>query len=458
MARTEFDADLIKRYAGSGPRYTSYPTAAQFTPDYTANMYMHDAIASNEHGTSLSLYVHIPFCMKLCYFCGCSKVVTRNRDRVSRYMDHLHSEIAMKAALFSRDRQVRQLHFGGGTPTYLSPSELSALMRKLDSHFSLVQDGSQEFSIEVDPRTVDRGALDRLHDHGFNRLSLGVQDFDAAVQAAVNRVQSFEEVRALTDHARSAGYSSVSYDLMYGLPRQSLESLSRTLNRVISLRPDRIALYNYAHLPQRFRAQRMIKASELPSGTAKLDMLGHALDSLTRAGYEYIGMDHFALPDDDLAVAQRNGTLQRNFQGYSTHRDCDLVGLGASAIGHVGRSFAQNLVNTREYGAAIDSGKLPIARGLELTDDDLVRAKVIGDLMCFDEVRFDPFEASHDVPFNHYFKKELQQLTPLVSDALIRVENDAIRVTRRGRMLLRNIAQVFDRYNAPNAQRFSQQI
>ncbi|MEO1575733.1 MAG: oxygen-independent coproporphyrinogen III oxidase [Pseudomonadota bacterium] len=458
MAQVEFDAALIERYAGSGPRYTSYPTAVQFTPDYTHERYIKDARATNASGKPLSLYVHIPFCKSLCYYCGCSKVVTRNAARVSAYLHDLHKEIALQGALFDRARPVTQLHFGGGTPTYLSALELQTLMDRLGDSFQLVQDGTQEFSIEVDPRTVDMAALERLRDHGFNRLSLGVQDFDIDVQKAINRLQSIDEVRSLTRHARNIGFRSVSYDLIYGLPKQSPQSFERTLTEVIALRPDRIAIYNYAHLPQRFRGQRMIRREDLPSNSQKLDILGRSLAMLTQAGYEYIGMDHFALPGDDLAVAQRNGTLQRNFQGYSTHADCDLVGLGSSAIGRVGRSFAQNLVNTRDYARALADDRLPIMRGLRMTDDDQRRAEVIGELMCFDEVRFDRFETRHAVPFTDYFGTEVASLAPMAGDALITIDADAIRVTRRGRMLLRNIAQVFDRYNRPDSRRFSQQI
>ena len=374
------------------------------------------------------------------------------------YLDDLNREIALQGNLFDRLRPVRQLHFGGGTPTYLSSLQLAVLMGRLGEHFWLVNDGSQEYSIEVDPRTIDVSSLESLARHGFNRLSLGVQDFDPDVQRAVNRIQSVEQVRDLTERARALNYRSVSFDLIYGLPQQTLESFERTLDQVVDLSPDRVAIYNYAHLPQRFRGQRMIRAEELPSHTVKLDILGRSLARLVEAGYQYIGMDHFARPDDDLARAQRDGTLQRNFQGYSTMRNCDLIGLGASAIGRVGNSFAQNLVSTREYAAALGNSRLPITRGLTLSVDDQRRAEVIGDLMCFDEVRYDRFQTRHDTAFKEYFRDEVSALAPLAEDELVSIDDDAIRVTRRGRLLLRNIAQVFDRYNRPDAQRFSQTI
>ena len=460
MTDIVFDPELIERYAGTGPRYTSYPTAMQFTDHYGAQDYAADVRVSNESGRALSLYLHIPFCRSLCYYCGCTKIVTRNAERVESYLDDLKREIALQGALFSRTRPVRQLHLGGGTPTYLSAAQLDDLLAHIADHFTLVQDNTQEFSVEVDPRTVDHAALDHLAAHDFNRLSLGVQDFEPAVQEAVNRLQSVDEVRSLTEHARACGFRSVSYDLIYGLPLQDVASFDRTLVEVAKLRPDRIAIYNYAHLPQRFRGQRMIHAEDLPARPVKLDILRHSLTLLTDAGYEYIGMDHFALPDDELTRAQKDGTLQRNFQGYSTHSDCDLIGLGMSAISHIGNSYAQNVTSTKEYADALARDELPIYRGLRLSDDDLRRADVIQELMCFDRVRFSSFENRYALPFERYFEQELSALQLLADDRLVEIDDDAIHVTTRGRLLLRTIAQVFDRYHgaASKTQRFSQTI
>ena len=430
----------------------------QFTPQYGCGEYAADARISNSSNRTLSLYVHIPFCESLCYYCGCTKIVTRNQQRVASYLEDLKREITLQGALYDTSRPVSQLHFGGGTPTYLSREQLDDLFKHIAAHFTLLQDGSQEYSIEVDPRTVDHDSLAHLAGHGFNRLSLGVQDFDPDVQKAINRIQSYESVRALTEHARACGFRSVSYDLIYGLPLQSEGTFDDTLLRVIALRPDRIAVYNYAHLPERFRGQRMIAEKDLPSRPEKLKILGNSLALLTAAGYEYIGMDHFALPEDELAQAQKNGTLQRNFQGYSTHGHCDLIGLGVSAISHVGNSYAQNLVNTRDYAAALANQCLPITRGLRLSNDDLRRADVISDLMCFDEARYDRFEARHQRHFRDYFAPEIRSLNGLVEDDLVSIDEDAIRVTRRGRMLLRNIAQVFDQYSSAAPNRFSQTI
>ncbi len=460
LAAPRFDADLIRRYGGRGPRYTSYPTALQFHEDVSEAEYRRNAIASNATGSPLSIYVHIPFCRTLCYYCACTKIVTPNAPRVAAYLDDLHTEIALQAGLFADGRVVEQLHFGGGTPTYLSDDQMDALMARLGDAFTLSNSPQREFSIEVDPRSVDAAALERLAERGFNRLSLGVQDFDPQVQRAVNRLQSADEVQALTRHARESGFNSVSFDLIYGLPRQNCESFSATLDRVVDIAPDRIAVYNYAHLPERFKGQRMIRAEDLPSPETRLDILNLTLARLAAAGYEYIGMDHFARPDDELAVARREGGLQRNFQGYSTHRHCDLVGLGISAISHVGDSYSQNLVHTADYGKCVADGKLPIYRGLAMNDDDRIRAGVIQKLMCYDELRFDDFEAQYGTSFGDYFQAELPGLEPLERDGLVAVTEEGIRITTRGRLLLRTIAQVFDRYSGDSAlrKRFSQTI
>ena len=455
-----FDETLIRRYDGRGPRYTSYPTALQFGPELNVEAYRENALASNAPALPLSLYVHIPFCQTLCYYCGCNKIVTRNQARIERYLDDLHAEIEMQSELFTAARKVEQLHFGGGTPTYLNETQLGQLMQKLASAFTFDDSGEHEFSIEVDPRSVTEHSLHQLTDLGFNRLSLGIQDFDPAVQEAVNRMQSAGDVRSLLDSSRDAGFRSVSFDLIYGLPHQSVASFDKTLDVVVDMHPDRLAVYNYAHLPERFKGQRMINEGDLPDAQSKLDILHHTIDRLISAGYVYVGMDHFALPEDDLVKARHNQTLQRNFQGYSTHRECDLVGLGVSSISSIGNVYAQNAVSTIEYQAIIEAGQLPVVRGIAVDDDDLLRAAVIQSLMCYDALSFSEFEAAYGIDASEYFSDEIRRLQPLIDDGLAIVDADGIHVTPKGRLLLRSVAMVFDRYvNADlHGQRYSKAI
>ncbi len=455
-----FDADLIRRYDGRGPRYTSYPTALQFNEQLTETGYRQNALASNMSGVPLSLYVHIPFCHTLCYYCGCNKIVTHNQDRVSRYIENLYREIDMQADLFDTERIVEQLHFGGGTPTYLDEAQLRDLMAHLRGAFSLDSSDNRQFSIEVDPRTVDSGGIRLLTELGFNRLSLGIQDFDPQVQKAVNRLQSVAEVDTLVKAARSAGFESISFDLIYGLPHQSVTSFDKTLDTVLDMRPDRFAVYNYAHLPERFKGQRMIDSDAIPEPETKLDILHRTIDRLSTAGYVYIGMDHFALPEDDLVTARHQNSLQRNFQGYSTHRHCDLIGLGVSSISSIGNVFSQNSVTTMEYQTLIEDGDLPVKKGIAIDDDDLLRGEAIQALMCYDRLCFDDFDSKHNIDFRSYFSAELEKLVPLEQDGLISVDSDAIEITARGRLLLRNIAMVFDRYidDSKNNNRFSRAI
>jgi len=455
-----FDQDLVRRYDGRGPRYTSYPTALQFDESFGVDDYRRHARASNESGKPLSLYVHIPFCKTLCYYCACNKIVTRNQERVQKYMGHLDREIDMQSVLFDENRKVEQLHFGGGTPTYLDEGELRSLMQHLRSAFCFDDSEAREFSIEVDPRTVDSDLMAALADMGFNRLSLGVQDFDAQVQAAVNRIQSAADVAGLVRDARENRFKSVSFDLIYGLPHQTVKSFDNTLDMVLEMRPDRLAIYNYAHLPARFKGQRMINDADIPSAESKLEILKHTIDKLAASEYVYIGMDHFALPNDDLVSAQQDGSLQRNFQGYSTHGDCDLVGLGVSAIGSIGNVFAQNTPSTIEYEALLHEGILPVRKGVEVDADDLIRAEVIKQLMCFDHLDFDRFSAGHDIEFAQYFADEIARLEPLAEDELIELSDAAIHITPKGRLLLRSIAMVFDRHlnRAENDGRFSKAI
>lgn len=455
-----FDADLVRRYDGRGPRYTSYPTAVQFDETLTEADYRRNALASNDGAAPLSLYVHIPFCHSLCYYCGCNKIVTRNQERVQKYMGNLYREIDMQSQLFDRSRKVEQLHFGGGTPTYLDEQQLRELMERLRASFSFDDSADRQFSIEVDPRTVDADGIDLLAELGFNRLSLGVQDFNPEVQNAVNRIQSIDETVALVNAARLADFNSVSFDLIYGLPLQTTDSFDSTLDTVIDIRPDRFAVYNYAHLPQRFKGQRMINGDDIPLPETKLEILGNTISRLTDAGYIYIGMDHFALPDDELVRARNDGTLQRNFQGYSTHRYCDLVSLGVSSISNISNVYAQNSITTMEYETLLENGHLPIRKGLAVDEDDRLRARVIQLLMCYDRLVFSEFDADTNIQFRDYFARELARLAPLAEDGLVTVDNQMIRILPKGRLLLRNIAMTFDRYlgDMQNSDRFSRAI
>ncbi len=451
MNAVQFDPDLIRRYEVSGPRYTSYPTAVQFTSAFGADAYRSAVLESRERAATkaLSLYVHIPFCSSPCFYCGCNRIITRSRDRAEAYLARLRREIQMQAALFGRARNVEQLHFGGGTPTFLEASELAALMEHLRHQFSLSDSASREFSIEIDPRTVTPDSVHALAAMGFNRMSLGVQDFDPAVQAAVNRIQPESDTLRVVDAARHAGIESISFDLIYGLPRQTLAGFERTLAVVLKARPARLAVYAYAHMPRMFKAQRRIKAEELPSAELRLQLLGLTVNTLTAAGYVYIGMDHFALPDDELVRAKNNRTLQRNFQGYSTRADCDLVGLGVSSIGKVGDCYAQNHKTLPEYYAAIDDGRLPVQRGVRLTKDDLIRRAVIQELMCHELIDCAAIGRRFGIDFKRYFSAELERLQRLQADGLTYVRSGCIGVTEAGRLLIRNVAMVFDAYLAP---------
>jgi len=441
-----FDPELIRRYDRNGPRYTSYPTAVQFHTGFDAARYRAAAASVRPATGPLSLYVHVPFCASPCFYCGCNKLITRDPVKAQRYLELLEREIELQAPFFNRSRTVEQLHFGGGTPTFLTLTQLTQLLDALRRHFCLTDAAEREYSIEIDPRTLTPESLPALARMGFNRVSLGVQDFDPDVQRAVNRVQSMEQTLLAIDEARACGFVSVSVDLIYGLPKQTLASFARTLDAVAAARPDRVAVYGYAHMPRLFKAQRQIDAAELPSAATRIDLLGLTIQKLTDAGYAYIGMDHFALPDDELARAQRDGTLQRNFQGYSTRADCDLVALGVSAIGKVGDAYAQNAKTLREYYAALEANKLPIQRGVELTADDKVRRAVIQQLMCQGVVRFEAIDAQFGVDFASYFAAEIERLRDMQSDGLVRLTPRTIEVQPAGRLLLRNIAMTFDAY------------
>ena len=440
------DLDLIRRLDRNGPRYTSYPTADRFVEAFGPAAYRSWAAKRNIGGIRrpLSIYVHLPFCSTICFYCACNKIVTRDKTKGEKYLEYLTKEIALQAPLFSDDPLVEQMHWGGGTPTFFNTSQLLGLFDLLRQHFKFAADG--EYSIEIDPRTVDPETIHALRAMGFNRLSLGVQDFDKDVQRAVNRVQSEEQTLAIIDTARQAGFLSVNVDLIYGLPKQNLITFNRTLARVISARPDRIAVYNYAHMPTRFKPQRRIADADLPSPDTKLKLLALAAQRLTEAGYVYIGMDHFAKADDALTVAQRQGRLHRNFQGYSTHADCDLVALGVSAIGSIGPTYSQNHRGIEEYYDSLDRGELPVMRGLELTADDLLRRAVIQSLMCHFELSKQAIELSYLIDFDRYFSDELVELRGLAKEGLLEFDDQWINVTPAGRMLIRNICMVFDKY------------
>lgn len=454
-----FDLALIKRYDKSGPRYTSYPTAVQFHDGFGEAEYRAWAARSNESGNPLSLYFHIPFCDTVCYYCGCNKVVTKDRDRASPYLERLHKEIALQGALFDKSRTVDQLHWGGGTPTFISHDEMRELMRVTGEHFNLRDDDSGEYSIEIDPREAKTDTIALLRELGFNRMSLGVQDFDERVQKAVNRIQSEASTMAALSAARSEGFKSISIDLIYGLPHQSVESFARTLDKILEISPDRLSVFNYAHLPELFKPQRRINEADLPAPQEKLDILQNTIEKLTAAGYVYIGMDHFAKPDDELAVAQRSGTLYRNFQGYSTHADCDLVGMGSTSIGQVGDSYSQNLKELEEYYARIDAGSIPVFRGYELNADDKLRRAVITDLICHFELDRGKVEQAWNITFDDYFAEELKELAAMEKDGLLSLADDQIRVADAGKLLIRNICMVFDRYlREKQNQRFSKVI
>lgn len=457
----QFDWDLIRRYDTRGPRYTSYPTALQFDERFSAADYAGQVRLSNSAGnpTPLSVYVHIPFCEHLCFYCACNKIATRNRNRAADYLECLLREVQLKARLFEPRRRVHQVHFGGGTPTFLTAGQLASVLDALGQWFDFSDDAAGDYSIEIDPRTVTPDQMTALRKLGFNRVSLGVQDFDPAVQEAVHRIQPAEQTLGILQASRQAGMRSVNVDLIYGLPRQTPESMRDTVSRVLEARPDRISLFNYAHLPARFPAQRRISDADLPGPEGKLDILRSSVETITAAGYLYIGMDHFALPGDELSLARADGTLHRSFQGYTTHAGCDLVGFGVSSIEKVGRCFSQNVYRVEDYRRLVEAGCLPVARGTVLDDDDLVRAHVIDQLMCFGTLSLPRVEQQFGVDFTGYFEPEMDRLEGFVKDGLLQVDDDSITVTDRGRMLVRNICASFDRYlHGHQPDRFSRTI
>jgi len=447
---------MLRRLDRPGPRYTSYPTADRFVEAFGPAEYA-QALAQRAAGATvggrppLSLYIHIPFCESVCYYCACNKVITKHHDKATEYLDVLAQEVALNVAVLGKGQSVSQLHLGGGTPTFLSDAELSQLMAMLQASFKLAP--GAEISIEVDPRTASPDRLRHLATLGFNRLSFGVQDFDTEVQKAVHRVQPFESVRDLMRAAREIGFESINADLIYGLPKQTPESFARTVAQVAELRPDRIALYAYAHLPQRFKPQRRIIVEQLPPPDHRVQMLGGAIAGFIGHGYTYIGMDHFALPGDSLAAAKRQGRLHRNFQGYSTQPDCDLIALGVSAIGRMGATYSQNAKTVDEYYDAVRQGQFPIVRGLALSRDDLVRRAVVMALMCQGRVEFESIELAHLIKMRDYFKTELDDLAELQALGLCEVSADAVQVTATGWYFVRAVAMVFDRHLRADQQR-----
>ncbi|MDP5054552.1 MAG: oxygen-independent coproporphyrinogen III oxidase [Congregibacter sp.] len=442
----ESGMDMARKYATSGPRYTSYPTAPQFSEGFDLTRYRNWQARKENHADPLSLYIHVPFCHDVCYYCGCNKVVTRKAGVAAQYLKELTRELHIQSHLVGKDRPVTQMHWGGGTPTYLSDGEMTELMHKLASHFKLLDKGYREYSIEIDPRTVSASTIALLKGLGFNRISLGVQDFDPAVQKAVNRVQPYEQVADLVGAIRTHGFRSLSFDLIYGLPYQDHLSMAETLRRVISLRPDRIACYNYAHLPERFLPQRSIDRLTLPEPEEKLLLAQMISATLQDAGYRYIGMDHYVLPDDDLALAQGESRLQRNFQGYSLQLADDLLGLGVSSISQIGDFYLQNARDLPEYYALLEQDKLPITKGYRVKHEDKLRRRVIMSLICDLNLDITDIEREFGIDFRAHFDEALNDLHCAFEDGLIEFDNNRLRVTAAGRPFLRNLCMPFDEY------------
>ncbi len=443
-----FNKDLIRRYDTFGPRYTSYPTAVQFTTDYDADDYLDWVKYSNEDPipAPLSLYLHIPFCDTICYYCGCSKVITKDKSKATHYIELLKQEIKLQGTLFAKDRQVTQIHWGGGTPTFLSDKEIHEIIECIRENFDVAADNEVEFSIEVDPRTVDQQRLENLRKLGFNRISFGVQDFDQRVQESVNRIQSTQQIKQHIIDARELDYQSINIDLMYGLPHQTVDSFSQTLDTTIELNPDRLAVYNYAHLPEMFKPQRRINEEDLPSPEEKLNILQLCIDKLQDAGYVYIGMDHFAKQSDALVKAQQEGSLHRNFQGYSTNADCDMIAMGITAISRIGNNYSQNVRTIDEYENRLKQNKIPVFRGIELESDDVLRREIINQLMCNNKLDINKLEEKWGIDFKTYFKSSLENLQQMADDGLLEIEKTRLTVSNTGRLLARSICMQFDRY------------
>lgn len=448
MSDIVWDLDLIRKYNHSGPRYTSYPTALEFSESYNNDDFI--AAAQRYPDRPLSLYVHIPFCHKLCYFCACNKIITRHQHKADIYLDYLEKEIKERSTLF-KNRTVTQIHWGGGTPTYLTEDQSLRLMAMLRKHFNVSE--SAEISIEMDPREIELSMLEHLRDIGFNRISMGVQDFNKEVQKAINREQDEDFIFALMQRAKELGFESTNLDLIYGLPLQTLDSFMFTLQKVIELNPDRLSVFNYAHLPSRFAGQRKIKDDMLPQPEMKLTILQKTIETLSQSGYKFIGMDHFAKPDDELAIAQENGVLHRNFQGYTTQEECDLVGLGVSAISLLGDTYAQNQKELKVYYTDIETRGIALHKGLVMTNEDCLRRDVIKALICNFKLNFAEIEQQYHIDFKTHFAEDLELLTPLVADGLLCISDKDIQVSAKGRLLIRNICMCFDTYSRQQARR-----
>jgi len=451
--KIELSKELFSRYDKAGPRYTSYPTVPQFSDLYSIQDYKRNITSSNNDliPKPLSLYFHIPFCDTICYYCACSKIITKQYEKAEKYLSYLIQEINLQSELFDEDRVVEQLHWGGGTPTFLSDIQIARLMDATKKAFRLRDDDGGEYSIEIDPRKVNNETIKLLRKLGFNRISLGVQDFSEKVQHAVNRIQPESTTKAIINSIRENNFKSINIDLIYGLPLQTIESFKDTILKVIKYSPDRIAIYNYAHLPKMFPPQRRIAQDDLPSLNEKLGILQMVIENLTDAGYVYIGMDHFSKPDDDLAIAQLNGTLQRNFQGYSAHKECDLIAMGITSIGKIGHSFSQNVKTLDSYYKLLDDNQLPLLKGYNLSFDDKLRAEIIYKLTCYSKLNITSIELDYDIVFDKYFCSALPTLKQMQRDGLITINSKLLIVTPVGRLLLRNIVMVFDNYLDTNS-------
>ncbi|WP_020409781.1 oxygen-independent coproporphyrinogen III oxidase [Hahella ganghwensis] len=467
MDNIYWNEQLIRKYDLQGPRYTSYPTAMEFQPGFSHQEVFDAASVSRLTGRPLSLYFHVPFCARLCYYCACNKIVTKRREQAQPYLDELYREMTLQAAMFSRTqdglaRPVEQLHWGGGTPTFLSPAQMRELMGRTRELFQLLPDDRGDYSIEIDPREADDEILTVLREIGFNRISLGVQDFDPKVQKAVNRIQSEELTLHVLNKARELGFRSINIDLIYGLPFQNEASFASTVEKIIDFSPDRLSVFNYAHMPERFKPQRRIDGATLPTPQQKLSILRNTVDQLIRQDYRFIGMDHFAKPEDELAVAQSEGHLHRNFQGYTTRGDCDLIAMGVSSISMLDRTYYQNVYDIPGYSDILAQGKLPVHRGVTLNDDDVLRREIIMELICNFKLHFSPIESRYGISFREYFQRELHELKNMEEDGLVQFGSDAegehLRIHPSGRLLIRGICKVFDHYRIEKTTSFSRII
>ncbi len=444
QTKLEWDNSLLEKYNISGPRYTSYPTALEFTDSYKTKDYL-TCLQSLSEEQSLSLYIHIPFCQNICYYCACNKIITKQKDKANEYVKNLIKEIKLVSTNIGKNK-LRQIHWGGGTPTYLSIEQISQIMNAIRTSFDVPNDPSTEIAIEIDPRALEIDDIKRLAELGFNRMSMGVQDFDLRVQQAINRVQSFEMTKEMIEEARKYGFKSINLDLIYGLPLQNKQTFEKTLQQVLEIDPDRISVFNYAHLPHRFKPQRRINSKDLPTAEEKLSIFQYIIEFLQDRGYIYIGMDHFAKPNDELAIAQKENHLHRNFQGYTTHEEYQLIGVGVSSIGSINGHYHQNVRDIESYYEALNEDKIPSWRGVKVDKDDLIRRRVIFKLLCHFECNMKDIEEEFSIKFEDYFDSELEMLQVFIDDKLLKIADRKIKITNKGRLLLRNICMIFDSY------------